>query len=168
MMRSGKPEKDRTRPHRGWYVSLWVVQVILAAAFLMAGFMKLTRPVEQLAAEMVWPGDIPWWLLRFIGLAELSASIGLILPALTRIRPILTPLAATGLTVIMVLAFVFHIPRGEYGALPINAAFGVLAAFVAYGRFFKAPIRPRDQKPRDTNPPAPPVSPPPPGPTGSE
>ncbi len=133
----------RPRPNRGWYLSLWGVQVILAAAFGMAGFAKLFQPQAQLAAQMGWPGDVPWLLLRFIGLAELTAAVGLILPAATRIRPILTPLAATGLLAIMVLAFLFHLPRGEYAALPLNAAFGALAAFVAWGRFFKAPIRGR-------------------------
>jgi len=130
-------------PSRGLRFALWIVQIILASAFLMAGFMRATQPVDQLAAAMGWPGDIPPPLLRFIGLAEFAAALGLVLPAATRIRPFLTPLAASGLVVIMVLAFIFHIPRGEYSALPLNAAFGVLAAFVAWGRFFKAPINER-------------------------
>jgi putative oxidoreductase len=73
-------------------------------------------------------------LLRFIGVAELAGGLGLILPAATRIRPMLTPLAALGLATIMTLAFVFHIQRGEWDALPVNAVLGALAAFVAWGR----------------------------------
>jgi len=139
-MPDSAPATAKGPPSRGLRLALWIVQLILAAAFLMAGFMKATQPVDQLAAAMGWPGDIPPLLLRFIGLAEFAAALGLVLPAATRIRPVLTPLAASGLVVIMVLAFLFHIPRGEYSSLPLNAAFGVLAAFVAWGRFFRAPI----------------------------
>jgi len=67
----------------------------------------------------------------------------MLLPALTRIKPILTPLAGVGLAVVMVLAAGFHVMRGELSALPINLAFGGLAAFVAWGRLQKAPISPR-------------------------
>jgi putative oxidoreductase len=81
-------------------------------------------------------------MVRFIGACELAGAVGLILPAATRIRPMLTPLAASGLVVVMLLAMAFHISRGEAAqALPINLTLGALAAFVAWGRFRKAPIR---------------------------
>lgn len=81
--------------------------------------------------------------MRFIGIAELAAAVGLILPALTRILPKLTPLAGLGLAVIMVLAAGFLVQRGEMSALPINFLLGALAAFVAWGRWRKVPIAPR-------------------------
>ncbi|HUP49600.1 MAG TPA: DoxX family protein [Thermoanaerobaculia bacterium] len=126
-----------------WGISLWVAQVLLAAAFGIGGILKTTQPIPDLAEMLVWPGALPAALVRFIGASQLAAAIGLILPAATRIKPILTPLAATGLIVIMALAAVFHLWRGEAEALPINVMFGALAAFVAWGRFRKAPISPR-------------------------
>jgi len=92
---------------------------------------------------MVWPGDIAPVLVRLIGAAELAGAIDLVLPAATRIRPLLTPLAGAGLLTIMVPASVFHVFRGEYGALTVNFTLGALAAFVAWGRFRKAPVVPR-------------------------
>lgn len=132
-----------SQPLKIWSVALWVVQVLLAAAFGTAGVMKTTMPIHELAQNLVWPGALPPALVRFIGASELAAAIGLILPAATRIRPVLTPLAAAGLVVVMVLASVFHLSRGEAQALPMNLTFGALAAFVAWGRFRKAPIKAR-------------------------
>ena len=132
---------------KAWNISLWVVQVLLAAMFGMAGFMKMTLPIADLAEKMVWPGVLPAELVRFIGLSEFAAAVGLILPAATRIKPVLTPLAAVGLVVVMVLAAIFHASRGEFGALPINFLYGAVAAFVAWGRFRKAPIPPRSEPP---------------------
>ena len=123
--------------------ALWTVQVLLAGAFGLAGVMKTAMPVADLAAQMVWPGDLPPALVRFIGTSELAAALGLILPAALRIRPVLTPLAAAGLVVVMVLAAGFHLSRGELQALPINVVLGALAAFVAWGRLRKVPIPPR-------------------------
>ena len=91
---------------------------------------------------MGWPGDLPPALVRFIGASELAGALGLVLPSATRIRPLLTPLAAMGLVIVMLLAALFHISRGEWLALPINAVLGGLAAFVAWGRLRKAPIFP--------------------------
>src|SRR6266508_892297 len=67
--------------------ALWLVQGLLALAFLLAGLMKLTQPMDVLETSMGWPAALPAPLVRFIGLAELLGAIGLILPALTRIRP---------------------------------------------------------------------------------
>ncbi len=125
-------------------VSLWVVQALLAAAFGMAGIMKLTAPMDTLIANMVWPGAMPEALVRFIGASEFLGALGLILPSVTRIKPMLTPLAAAGLGVVMALALVFHFTRGEFEALPINLVLGGLAAFVAWGRAKKVAIAPRE------------------------
>jgi uncharacterized membrane protein YphA (DoxX/SURF4 family) len=130
-------------PSRAANIVLWIVQIGLAAAFLMAGLTKVMQPIPDLAAMMVWPGDVPAWLVRFIGLSETLGAIGLIVPALTRILPKLTPAAGIGLATIMVLAAGFHTLRGEFGALPINAVLGLTAGFVAWGRVSLAPIAPR-------------------------
>jgi len=126
------------------HATLWLAQLLLAVAFGMAGIMKSTQPMAELAATMAWTGDIPATLVRFIGASELAAAVGLVLPAATRIRPLLTPLAAMGLVIVMVLASLFHISRGEWPGLPLNAALGGLAAFVAWGRLRRVPIPPRE------------------------
>jgi putative oxidoreductase len=118
------------------------VQVLLGA-FVVGGLMKAIMPGADLARNSAWVADVPLALLRFIGVAELAGGLGLILPAATRIRPMLTRLAAVSLATIMTLAFVFHIQRGEWDALPVNAVLGALAAFGAWGRWRKAPIAPR-------------------------
>ena len=123
-------------------ILLWLVQILLACAFGMAGVMKSTQPVDVLAANgIAWAPHIPLVLVRFIGISEFLGAVGLILPALTKIKPSLTPLAALGLLTIMILAMGFHVSRGEAGALPVNIMLGGLAAFVAWGRTSKAPIR---------------------------
>lgn len=121
---------------------LWLVQILLAAAFGMAGVMKATQPVDVLAANgIAWAPQVPLALVRFIGISELLGAVGLILPALTKIKPFLTPLAALGLLTVMILAMGFHVSRGEASALPINIVLGGLAAFVAWGRASRAPVR---------------------------
>ena len=127
----------------GLTVTLWVVQVVLAALFGMAGLMKLTQPIDALAASLPWVTSVPEMLVRFIGAAELAGALGLILPSLTRIQPRLTALAALGLAVVMVLASAFHLTRGEASMLPMNLVIGLLALSVAWGRGKAAPITPR-------------------------
>ena len=125
------------------HISLWVVQVILALAFGMAGFMKLTAPISELAAQMPWAGEIPEAIVRFIGASELTAAVGLILPALTRIKPILTAYAGWGLVMVMLLAALFHAGRGEYAGIAFNLLFMSMASFVGWGRSKKVPIASR-------------------------
>lgn len=127
------------------HITLWVVQVLLALLFIWAGGIKLVLPLEQLAGP---PGTVqlPGAFLRFIGVAELLGGLGLILPALLRIRPGLTPLAAAGLVIIMIGAvgttLAAEIPLGtKIGMALIPGVTGLLAAFVAYGRWRLAPIR---------------------------
>ena len=121
-------------------VALWVVQFVVAAAFGMSGVMKATMPIAALEQSMRWARDVPEGLVRFIGLCEIAGALGLILPALTRIKPGLTPLAAAGLTTVMVLASLFHVTRGELFALPFTLTLGALAAFVAWGRYTRVPV----------------------------
>ena len=116
-------------------VVLWVVQGVLAAMFLMAGVIKSTQPREKLLAQMPWVEDFSTGTVRFIAVMELLAAVGLILPAVTGIAVVLTPLAATGLAVLMFLAVLTHIRRNEPGAIAFTAVLMLAAAFVAWGRF---------------------------------
>ena len=127
---------------RGWRISLWVAQFLLAAMYIPSGLMKLTKPLTELAQQMAWTADLPQ-LVRIAGAADLAAGLGLILPALTRIAPRLTVWAAIGATVLQVFAMVLHASRGEFGVLPINAILIALQLFVIWGRTKKAPIAPR-------------------------
>ena len=122
-------------------IGLWAAQILLALLFGMAGFMKLTMPIPDLAAMMAWPGNVPVSLVRFIGFAELAGAIGVILPALTKIKPHLTPLAAAGFTIIQVLAVPVHIFQGDIAMMaPINAGLLGLALFVIWGRWKALPV----------------------------
>src|SRR5437773_10399610 len=118
-------------------IALWVVQGLLAPVFLFAGGMKLVLPIEKMTAEIPMPGAF----LRFIGVAEVLGALGLILPGLLRIRPGLTPLAAVGLVVIMIGATVLTLAAGAVAVALISLIVGLLAAFVAYGRWRLAPLR---------------------------
>jgi hypothetical protein len=132
-----------SHPHKTFHAIVWVAQVLLAGMFLMAASAKLTKPASELALMMPYTTDLPLALTRFIGAAELAGALGVVLPALTRIRPWLTPLAASGLVAVMLLAALFHVARGEFFAVPINLTLGALAAFVAGGRVKKVPIASR-------------------------
>jgi uncharacterized membrane protein YphA (DoxX/SURF4 family) len=116
-------------------IALWIVQGLLAAAFGMAGIMKSTQPIEKLSAKMPWVSRYPAWVVRLVGISEFLGAVGLVVPWLTGIAPVLTPLAAAGLAVIMVLAAIHHLQHAEAKSVPFNLAFLLLAAFVAYGRF---------------------------------
>jgi uncharacterized membrane protein YphA (DoxX/SURF4 family) len=119
---------------------LWIVQILLALGFLMAGFMKATQPLDKLSKMMGWINDFPPTIVRVIGVLEILAGIGLIVPMLTNIVPILTPLAAVGLVLTMIGAMITHVRRGEYSRLGVNVVFLLMAAFVAYGRFVALPV----------------------------
>ena len=110
--------------------ALWIVQGLLAALFLFAGGMKLITPIEVLSVMSPFPGEF----IRFIGICEVLGAVGLILPYALRILPGLTALAAAGLVVIMVGATVTTLVIGGGLLAAPTAAFGLLAALVAYGR----------------------------------
>src|SRR4051812_24140284 len=103
--------------NKGLHIALWAVQILLVFAFGMAGFMKSTQPFEVLNKAMPWTIGVGEATTRFIGIAELAGALGLLLPSATRILPFLTPLAASGLVVVMFLASGLHISRGEFGVL---------------------------------------------------
>ncbi|MFL6286394.1 MAG: DoxX family protein [Pyrinomonadaceae bacterium] len=119
---------------------LWIVQVLLALLFLFAGGTKLVIPPDVLA-KMGSPNQIPLpgMFVRFIGVCEVLGALGLILPGLLRIKPWLTPLAAAGLVVIMIGATVLTVAADGVAAGVVTLVVGLLAAFVAYGRWRLAP-----------------------------
>ena len=116
-------------------IVLWIIQGLLAVAFIMAGIMKLSQPVEKLKSNMAWAEDISPTNIKLIGLLELLGGIGVVLPQATGILPWLTPLAAVGLAATMIGALFFHLRRKEMTSLPVNVVLLALAIFVAYGRF---------------------------------
>lgn len=116
-------------------VLLWIIAGVLAAAFLAAGLGKATQPKEKLADKLEWVNDFSQGTVRFIGIAEILGAIGLILPGATGIAPILTPIAAVGLAITMVLAAVVHARRGETQLIVVNVVLFALALFVAIMRF---------------------------------
>lgn len=116
-------------------VALWIAQILLAGMMLMAGAMKLAKSKDQLAEQMDWVEDFSENTIRFIGGAEVLGAIGLILPAVTGIAPVLVPLAATGIAITMILAAIVHFRRGEMPNVAVTVMLLVVAVFVAWGRF---------------------------------
>ena len=118
-------------------IVLWIVQVLLAVAFFAHGWLFLSPPaaiVEQMNASL------PRWFQLFLGVAEVLAAVGLILPGLTRIMPWLVTWAAGGIMIVTVSATAFHLARGEMSSAAITLLLLVMAAFVAYMRHRVRPI----------------------------
>ena len=135
--------------NRALNIGLWIAQVLLALLFFAAGAVKFTTgqaaAVEQ---GVAWAGRVSPEMILFIGAAELAGAIGLVVPAATRIMPILTPLAAAGLALTMVVAAGWqHLPYGE--PIAPNLVLASIAAFVAVGRFKLAPIEARGSSTTD-------------------
>ncbi|MEV6520568.1 DoxX family protein [Longispora sp. NPDC051575] len=125
--------------------SLWVLQVLGGFFFAGSGFGKVLLYDDALYAAapraVAWYAAVPQSLIVLIGIVEVLGGLGLILPALTRVAPTLTPLAGAGLALTMVLAAGFHVLRGEYELVPANVVLGGVAAFVAFGRWTPRPVR---------------------------
>ncbi len=122
-------------------IVLWILQVLLGLAFLAFGYnhgFNVEKGKDR--SGMSWMGAVPRGLMYFIGICEILGGLGLILPALTGLLPILTPSAATLLAIVMLFAAIFHVPRREYPNTVVNIVLLVLTAFVAYGRFVLAPF----------------------------
>src|SRR5262245_24149026 len=107
---------------------LWVVQVLLALLFLFAGGTKLVMPAAELTAQT----PLPAAFLRFIGVMEILGGLGLVLPGMLHIRPVLTPLAAAGLSIIMIGAVIVTIQTMGLALAALPFVIGVLALFVTY------------------------------------
>jgi uncharacterized membrane protein YphA (DoxX/SURF4 family) len=116
-------------------IVLWIAAGLLALAMLGAGVTKAAQSKDKLRKNMGWVDDYPDSMVKAIGVLEILAAIGLILPAVLDIAPILVPLAATGVAIIMIGAIVVHARRKEYQGLPVNVILLVLAVLVAWGRF---------------------------------
>ena len=121
--------------------ALWIVAAVLAAVFAAAGLTKLVTPRDKLAGKMGWTKDATDAQVKLLGGLELAGAIGLILPAALDIAPVLGPLAAVGLAIVMAGAIVVHVRHKEGLAAAAPAVvLGLLCAFVAYGRFGPEPF----------------------------
>ncbi len=121
-------------------IVLWILQVLLAAAFLAHGWMFLFPPPE---IAVLMNQSLPRWFQVFLGVAELAAGVGLTLPGLTRILPFLVVWAAGGIMIVLSSATVWHVIRGEYSSAGVTFVMLLLATFVAYQRQRVRPIAAR-------------------------
>jgi len=133
---------------KSFNVLLWTLQILWGVFFSFTGFGKVLAydPAvwNHMLHNVAWFSAVPQGLFVFIGACEFLGGIGLILPAMTGIKPKLTPYAAIGLTLIMILAALFHTVRGESSFfVPLNLVLGGVAAFIAYGRLIAMPIAAR-------------------------
>lgn len=121
-------------------IFLWVLQVLLAAAFAAHGWLFLSPPPEllEMMNEM-----LPTWFRLFLGVVEVLAAVGLTLPGITRIMPWLISVTAVGLMIVMASASVLHTTRGEISSAVTTAVLFIVIAFVAYMRWQVKPILPR-------------------------
>ncbi|TLU92497.1 DoxX family protein [Dyadobacter sediminis] len=125
------------------HFALWTAQVLLAASMAWGGVMKLFYPAAQLSGMWPWTSAVSPALLNFTGIVDLLGAAGLILPALTRIQPKLTPFTACAVIMLMGCASIFHIMRNEASVIGANVFFALTAVFIAWGRFVKVPVLPK-------------------------
>jgi hypothetical protein len=129
---------------RAMNVTLWTLQVLWGVSFSITGFGKVFfyNPVlwNRALHQVPWFSAVPHDLMIFIGVCEFLGGIGLILPAATGIKPILTPISAAALALVMVLATGFHIARAEYVFVALNVVLAVVSAYIAYQRAFTRPV----------------------------
>ena len=121
-------------------IILWILQVLLALAFLAHGVMLLAPPPD-IAVQM--NAFLPRWFQLFLGVAEVLAAVGLTMPGLTRIRPGLVPAAAAGVMIVMVSATILHLWRSEFSSAVTTFVLLLIATYVAHGRWRRLPIAPR-------------------------
>jgi uncharacterized membrane protein YphA (DoxX/SURF4 family) len=114
-------------------ITLWIVQIILAAGFVYSGWMKTVR-IESSKKTWAWVKDVPKSLVVLIGIAELLGVLGLVLPWALNIVPVLTPITAIALAAVTLLGMLFHIRRKKYREISVNIFFIVLALIVTVGR----------------------------------
>jgi uncharacterized membrane protein YphA (DoxX/SURF4 family) len=121
-------------------ITLWILQVLLALAFLAHGIMFLAPPPD---IAVLMNAFLPRWFQVFLGVAEVLAAVGLTLPGLTRILPGLVPAAAVGVMIVTVSATVLHLARGEYSSAVTTFVLLLIATTIAWGRWRLIPIAPR-------------------------
>jgi putative oxidoreductase len=122
-------------------IGLWIVQALLSAILIMAGFMKLTSSIPDLAKNIPWAVDFPELFVRGISLIDIAVGLGLILPSALRIKPNLTPITAICIVLLMVCAIIMHVSRGEASLTGFNYIIIALAGFVYWGRTKKVVIQ---------------------------
>ena len=114
---------------------VWIIQWITAILFAIAGSIKITQPKDKLKKSLPWTSHFPLSTVKVIGTSELLGAIGLIIPQITGILPVLSPIAAIGLSLLMVFAASHHLPRNEYKEAIFNAVLFILTGMVALYRF---------------------------------
>jgi uncharacterized membrane protein YphA (DoxX/SURF4 family) len=125
-------------------IALWMAQFLLAGTYGAAAFTKLLTPIPELAQQIPWTGQLPEAFVHFTGVVDLTACLGLLLPALTRIAPRLTVAAALGSVILQLCATTFHVMRGELSVLPLNGVMLALSFYVLWGRTRRVPILARN------------------------
>jgi putative oxidoreductase len=121
---------------------LWLLQLLLAAAFVAHGVMFLNPPPD---IAVMMNASLPRWFQLLLGVAEVLAGIGLTVPGATRIQPGLVPAAAGGIMMVAVSATIWHLMRGEYSSAATTTLLLVISSFVAFMRWRRLPILPRMQ-----------------------
>jgi len=116
-------------------IVFWVVQWVLAVAFVASGAMKALQPVSKLGEKMAWVSTVKPSTVKVIGIAEVLGGLGLILPVLTGIAPILVPIAAAALAVVMLLAVIKHFQMNDASGSAASIVLGVLSVVIAVVRF---------------------------------
>lgn len=124
-------------------IIVWIASSLLALAFLVVGAGKLLATAADL--QQMSQG-VPVALLKLAGSAEVLGAIGLVVPAATRIMPVLTPIAATGLALTMVGATIANIAVGEPAGAAVPVVLGTFAALVAWARFGSFAVEPREHR----------------------
>ena len=117
---------------------LWILQVLLAVAFLAHGLMMLFPPAS--VAEQM-NATLPRWFSLFLGVAEVAAAVGLTLPGMTRVLPRLGPMAAVGIMIVMISATIYHLMRAEWSSSAVTFVLLLMAGYVAYMRWRVMPLR---------------------------
>ncbi len=123
-------------------ILLWVLQIVFGLYFVFVGVMHFIIP-PGLPGAMAWMYELSPTLHWVSGIAELLGGLGLILPGLTRIQTRLTPLAASGLVLVMIAAAVWHVQRGEVSNIVLNLVNAAILSFIAYGRWRLVPLKDR-------------------------
>jgi len=121
-------------------IVFWILQALLALAFLAAGAMKTFSPISTLLKSLAWTAQMPEIFVRLIGICEILGGLGLVLPPLFHILPWLTIAAAIGLAIIMVGAVIFHIARNEMPNVTPSAVLLILAILIIVGRIAIVPF----------------------------
>jgi hypothetical protein len=113
--------------------AVWIAELILAVFYVAAGTLKMFAPMDELPAIILWTGDYSEGFVRFTGFIDLLAAAGILLPDLLRIWTWMTILAALGSAILQILAFLFHLWRGEFSVLLVNFLALALSGFVIWG-----------------------------------